>query len=138
MSTQNQYVPAGSYQRTSQQITITLNALCEQTGGNWVQSAPLTFTADEANSFNDIANIEGTLTISPGNGSTPNPSGQQNAYTPAGSYQRTSQQITITLNALCEQTGGNWVQSAPLTFTATDANSFNDIANIEGTLTISK
>lgn len=130
----NQYVPAGSYQLTSRDVQITINASCEQTGGNLVQSPPLTFTLAEAASIGDIANMEGTLTRQPGNEGTPNPTNNYGQFVPAGSYQRTSSNITITINASCEQTGGNWVESPPLTFTAEAGKSLRDISNREGTL----
>lgn len=46
------------------------------------------------------------------------------------------QKFSITLNAECEQTGGNVVQSPSLTFLATDAANISDIENREGVLQI--
>ena len=130
----NQYVPKGSYLITSRDVTITINAECEQTGGNWVQSIPLTFTQAEAEKIRDIANIEGKLTLYTSESPKPNPTSNLGPYVPSGSYQLTSRDVTITINAECEQTGGNWVQSNPLNYTSQEASSFRDIANIEGEL----
>ena len=131
-----QYVPAGSYQNSSTEISITLNAKCEQTGGNVVVSTPLTFLATDAATIGDIENREGVLRVIPGNSSTPNTANKYGQYVPAGSYQNSSSDISITLNAKCEQTGGNVVTSPSLTFLATDAATISDIENREGTLQV--
>lgn len=129
-----QYVPAGSYQLTSSNITVTISAQCEQTGGAMVPST-LNYTASEAANIGDIPNLEGVLTLSLGDGKQPNPTNNFGEYVPAGSYQLTSSDITITISAQCQQTGGNWVASK-VSFTTGQAANIRDIANIEGTLTV--
>lgn len=130
----NQYIPEGSYLLTSQNVEVTINAECQQTGGNWIQSSPLSFSQAEAAKIRDIANIEGKLTVFKSDSPEPNPTNQLGPYVSAGSYQLTSRNITVTLNARCEQTGGNWIQSDPLKYSSQEAGDFKDIANIEGQL----
>jgi len=65
-----------------------------------------------------------------------NPTNLHGQYVPAGSYQNSSSAISITINAQCEQTGGNVVASPALIFAVTDAAAISDIENREGTLKI--
>jgi Beta-1,3-glucanase len=131
----NQYIPAGSYQLTSTDITVTINATCQTETGLRIQSPALAYTSEAANSIGDITNVNGTLIIGQGNGSTPNPTNLLGQYVPAGSYQLTSTNITVTINASCETEAGTWVQSPPLVYTSQEAANFKDIININGTLT---
>lgn len=129
----NQYIPKGSYLITSRNISITITANCRQSNGNIIPSN-LSFSQEEALKIRDIANIEGKLTIFSSDSPEPNPTTNLGPYVPAGSYQLTSENVTITLSATCEQTGGNWIQSQPLKYTSNEASNFRDIANIEGNL----
>ena len=130
----NQYFPKGSYLLTSKGDYVTINAECEVTGGNWVQSKPITYSKSKAENIRDIANIEGNLKIFTSESPEPNPTDNLGPYVPAGSYQLTSRNVTVTINAECEQTGGNWVKSNPLNYSSQEASNFRDIANIEGEL----
>ncbi len=133
-----QYVPAGSYQNSSSSISVTINAQCTRFDGGVIPST-LTYTTDVAVVIDDIANSNGKLVMPAGKDpSQPNPTNKFGQYVPAGSYQNSSSDISIILNAECEQTGGNRVQSPPLTFLATDAVNISDIENREGTLQIIK
>ncbi|MFT6867068.1 MAG: hypothetical protein ACJA08_001907 [Cyclobacteriaceae bacterium] len=60
---QNQYMAVGSYQSASRNVINTINALCEETGGKWVQSTPLTYSVSDAQSLKDILNREGNLQL---------------------------------------------------------------------------
>ncbi len=131
-----QYVPAGSYQNSSSNISVTINAQCKRFDGGVIPST-LTFTTDVAVVIDDIENRDGKLLMLAGKDpSQPNPTNLFGQYVPAGSYQNSSSDISITLNAACEQTGGNVVQSPALTFLATDVTTISDIENREGTLKI--
>ena len=57
------YVPAGTYQITSKDISITVNALCEAVDGSWVQSLPLTYTPQDAQTCTDLSNNNGQLQL---------------------------------------------------------------------------
>jgi hypothetical protein len=81
--------------------------------------------------------VDGVLVGQPGKGSTPNPNNALGPYVPAGSYQLTSKNISITINASCEQTGGEWVPSR-LTYTAEEAQGSTGIWNNEGVLKLAK
>jgi hypothetical protein len=59
----NAYVPAGSYQETSQNISITLNAQCQNNLGDWVESSPLTYKPEVAMECTDLSNNNGNLQI---------------------------------------------------------------------------
>ncbi|OCX52147.1 hypothetical protein BEL04_11685 [Mucilaginibacter sp. PPCGB 2223] len=130
---QNQYLPAGSYQLTSSNISVTINAQIEQ-NGSLVNCTPLTYTAQQTNTIGDIAISNGALSIIPGNGSAPNADNQLGIYVPAGSYQVSGQNITITLNAECETASGDLVQSAPLIYPAVNGAIVTDISNNNGSL----
>lgn len=137
MSVQEQakeYVPAGSYQRTSQNINVTITALCQKTDGSWVQSPPLSYSANQAGTITDLANMNGVLTLFTDNPANHNVSDNLGPFVPAGSYQRTSQQVSVTLNAVCQKIDGQWVPSQPLNYTAEQAANANDIANRDGNL----
>ncbi len=133
-STTNVFVPAGSYLLTSSDITVTITASCRQSSGNSVQST-LTFNVNEANNVADISNSEGQLTLATGAYNADAPQ-EFNQYVPAGSYQLSSNNITITLNANCKDGIGNWVTSNSLVFTAESALQFEDISNNNGQLFI--
>lgn len=133
-STTNIFVPAGSYLLTSSDISVTISASCEQSSGDWVDST-LPFNANEANTLADISNLEGLLTLATG-AYNADATQEFNQYVPAGSYQLTSKNITITLNATCQDAAGSWAASNPLVFTAESALQFEDISNNNGQLFI--
>lgn len=132
-----QYVPAGSYQNSSSNISVTINAQCTRIDGS-VVPATLTYGTDAAVVIDDIQNRDGTLVMPAGQNlnNQLNPSNQFGQYVPAGSYQRGSTEISITLNAECKKSDGTVVQSPALTFLATDAANISDIENREGVLQI--
>ncbi len=131
-TTLNQYVPAGSYQLTSNNISITISANCQlPNGGN--NPSTLTYTSEQADNISDISNNGGVLYITPGNGSTPNPTNRYNEYIPAGSYQLTSSNININLGANCQRMDGSYNQSS-ISFNPSTA--ISDISNNNGNLQI--
>jgi hypothetical protein len=129
---QNQYVPAGTYQLTSTGISITIKAKCKNTANNYLASN-LTYSLIDASVIGDISNVNGVLTIVEGSSSIPNASHQWGEYVPAGSYQLNSKDIEVTINGTCDKSGGGSVQSPPLTFAAVTADCISDLSNNEGT-----
>src|SRR5689334_8704567 len=126
------YVPAGSYQTSAIDIHITLNAMCQESSGAWVKSPPLSYSAHDVANIVDIHNLEGTLGLTH-DGNRPNPT-SLSKYVPAGSYQASSKDIQVTINAMCQQSSGPWMQSPPLSFSASEAADIVDIQNADGTL----
>jgi len=131
----NQYVPGGSYLLTFSDISISINANCKNAQGGYVSSR-ITYNIEEALSIGDIINNEGTLAITMGVHS--NTINKYNEFVPVGSYQLSSKDITVTLNAKCQDAAGNWVNSNPITFYAIDAFQIKDISNKNGQLFITK
>ena len=130
------YVPAGSYQTSSIDIQITLQAMCQKSNGAWVQSPPLNYSAHDVASILDIHNLDGTLGLTHA-GNPPKPT-SLSPYVPAGSYQASSKDIQITLKAMCQKSDGPWMQSPPLSFSASEAANILDIDNADGILSLTK
>ncbi len=130
----NQFTPGGSYQLTSRDITVTINAECQARNGSWQKSAPLTYTADQAQKFPDISNNNGTLEpiiVQPAGTIV----SKYGIAVPAGSYQITSRNIEVTVNAVCQKRDGSWQQSAPFTFTTDESGKYPEgIVNNNGEL----
>lgn len=59
----NEFLPVGSYQLLSKDITVTLIAKCKDAEGNWEYSTPITFYAIDAFQIKDISNRNGQLFI---------------------------------------------------------------------------
>ncbi|MFZ4703171.1 MAG: jacalin-like lectin, partial [Candidatus Methylumidiphilus sp.] len=129
-----QYIPAGSYQGSSSEITIQIKAQCTPISGSPAASS-LTYTTAQAVSIGDIGNINGVLTIATGNSAIKNSTNQFGQYVPAGSYQGSSSGITVTISANCLNVQGNSVASS-LTYTTAQAANIQDISNNNGVLTI--
>ncbi|MEB3317362.1 MAG: jacalin-like lectin [Cyanobacteriota bacterium] len=127
-----QYVPAGSYQQTSTQITIELQAQCRSATGDLLSSS-LTFTTEQAVGIADISNENGVLTIVTGNGDIFNPHNSLGAFIPSGSYQTSSSNVSVTLSANCLNSNQQSVP-ASLTYTSNEAASFETIENNNGSL----
>lgn len=129
-----QYVPAGSYQKSSSDISVTLTAQCISKSGGTVPST-LTFSTSQVPTIGDIENTNGVLTLIPGSGAKPNPTNKFGQYVPAGSYQNSSSAISMKVNAQCKQKSGGLVPSA-LTFAADRVDTIGDIENTNGVLTL--
>ncbi|MFA9389444.1 MAG: hypothetical protein ACERKD_06535 [Prolixibacteraceae bacterium] len=132
--TPNQYIPEGSYLRTSNIITVTIMAQCQKADGTWVDSAPLSYSTVQALQIADIMNDDGVLSIRQGDGTVPNPTHELGPYVPAGSYQNKSKAISITINAFCIQNNATWIQSPPLSYNAESAGLISDLSNTNGCL----
>jgi len=128
-----QYVPAGSYQLSSSDLSIEIQAQCCTESGDTVLST-LQYTSTEAFGIQDIGNINGVLTIVSGNADILNGNNGLGSYIPAGSYQQSSSGISVTLSANCLNSTGQSVPST-FTYTASEAASFATIANDNGVLT---
>jgi hypothetical protein len=127
-----QYVPPGTYQQSSSEITVTLQAQCKNSAGTEVSST-LTYTASQAMTIGDISNDNGNLTIVTGNGNLFNSANNLGIYVPSGSYQNSSSSVSVTLSAHCLN-GNQQSVPASLTYTSTEAASFANIANTNGAL----
>lgn len=127
-----QYVPQGSYQQTSSEITIELQAQCRNESGDLVSSS-LTYTTTQAYGIGDISNDNGVLTIVPGNAEIFNSNNTLGSYIPAGSYQGSSTDISLTISANCLNDNQQSVPSS-LTYAASEAASFENIINNNGSL----
>ncbi|TRX35530.1 hypothetical protein FNW52_10850 [Flavobacterium sp. ZT3R18] len=129
------FTPGGSYLETSKSVNVTINAFCAKRDGSIANSAPLSYTTEQAQSFPDIANDNGNLVsqvVSPGTLVN-----EMGIAVPAGSYQKTSSEIVITLSALCQKINGTWVNST-LTYSASEAQNYPlGIVNNDGNLSFS-
>jgi hypothetical protein len=129
-----QYIPAGSYQNNSSDITIEIQAQCTPISGSPVASS-LSYTTAQAVSIGDIGNNNGKLTIATGNSAVKNGTNKFGPYIPAGSYQGSSSSITVTISANCINIEKQSVAST-LTYTTAQAANIKDISNNNGVLTI--
>jgi len=128
-----QYVPQGSYQQSSSGITIELQAQCRSQSGALVPST-LTYTTTQALGIGDIGNDNGVLTIAAGNADLPNPTNTLGAFIPAGSYQSSCSDISVSLKANCLNSNQQSVAST-LSYTSSEATTFLTIENNNGVLT---
>ena len=127
--------PSGSYVINSQNISITLNATCQNVTGAWVR--PHLPTRRASWGVFDIHNTNGQLGLSVQSGVPNNPTPSGSPFIPSGSYTLTSHQISVTISASCLNMQGQWVPST-VTFTADEASSITDINNINGQLGLTK
>ena len=128
-----QFVPVGSCQFSSSNITITIQAKCKPLSGDPLASS-LTYGSSRQFGIGDIKNINRVLTLLPPDGTASTSNNRLGTYVPAGTYQASSLDITIILSAHCNNSQGQPVPST-LTYSANEAASFTDIANIDGQLT---
>ena len=98
-----------------------------------MNTSSLTYTSSQAYSIGDISNNNGVLTLVSGKANILNTNNGLGNYVPAGSYQGSSSEITITLTANCLN-NENESTASSLTYTASDAASFSNIANTNGAL----
>ena len=122
-------IPSGSYQQTCKNIKMrhdTLEAKCKDTSGHWVKTS----LNDADRCTGDITNINGQLTC----GGYGHPEKDAARGAPPGSYTQTCNRVQVdgdTLRALCQTSGGQWVD----TFLNDFRRCTGDITNIEGRLT---
>jgi len=131
-----QYIPAGSYQLSSREVKISINANSERGNGTVNDNAAVTYDAESAQQIGDIINNIGNLIVGGGDGSKPNPTNNFGQYVPAGSYQLSSDNIIVTIQAQCQKIDGSWVQSEPVRYSTSEAAKLNDISNQDGVLTL--
>ncbi|MBD1208399.1 MAG: hypothetical protein H9535_08215 [Ignavibacteria bacterium] len=126
----NIFVPAGSYSLTSKDIYVTLHANCADRQGNYVPSH-VKYSVADAEQVVDIENVNGVLTLQK---IGRNPYDELGQYVPAGTYQHTSKDIFVTLEAVCKDRKGVYQPASTVRYSALDAPSFADIENINGVL----
>ena len=129
------FIPAGTYQQSSNDVQVTLSANCYCEDGGFSQSS-LTFTQMQLEGICDISNDNGTLTLVQGEG-FPNPVNTGNPFVPAGSYQNSASNIEITIQALCRNDTGINVPSSIL-YSLSDTSGITSIANTNGMLCLFK
>lgn len=120
----SRFIPTGSYQRSASNMSSNLYGKSQRRDQTWVASG-----------FN-ISNLSGGLVnwdgaLQPENGPLP-----AAGFVPEGSYQRTTQNISVVLTAYCQKINGSWQWSA-LDITHYKP-SDGDIANIDGVLKIQR
>lgn len=123
------FIPAGSYQDSSNNLQVTLSAICINLPGKSVP-ASLTYNETQAEGSMDIANLNGVLTLLSGSG---DPDNANNSFLPAGSYPNSSSSISVVLMASCQKVADTYV-SASLDLDENQAAEMTDIANENGLL----
>ncbi|NMH63912.1 cyanovirin [Shewanella salipaludis] len=117
----SQYVPEGSFTRTSRNIKSTLYAQAQKRDQSWI---PAGLDITNLNSA-EVTNLDGFL-VNTGNHGAPS------GYVPSGSYTKTSREITVILSAECQKRDQSWQYS-----TLVISNLENvSISNIDGVLTL--
>lgn len=122
------FIPAGSYQDSSNNLQVTLSAICINLAGRPVP-ASLTYNESQAEGSMEIANLNGVLTLVSGSG---DPDNANNSFLPAGSYPNSSS-ISVVLMASCQKVADTSV-SASLDLDENQAAEMTDIANENGLL----
>ncbi|GAB3535747.1 CVNH domain-containing protein [Photobacterium alginatilyticum] len=117
----SQYVPEGSFIKTSRNVKSVLYATARKRNQSYVPSA---LDITELNSA-DVANLDGVLVSQTNHGA---PSG----YVPSGSYKETCRDVRVILSAECKKIDGSWQYS---TLELTDISNVS-ISNIDGVLKI--
>lgn len=126
------FVPTGSYQKNCKNITITV--LCNSLQEDGTENPTvLSYSATEVNQIYDIMNGNGTLALFKGT-ANPNPVASLGPFVPGGSYQTTSKNISVIIEAQC-LAANNTYQPSILQYSAADVGAYIDIANVNGVLT---
>jgi hypothetical protein len=123
------FIPAGSYQESATDFSVTLTAACLDINKIPVEST-LSFNTSQLNGICDIANDNGSLQLVSG---TTTPVNTSNPFIPAGSYQNSSSVQQIIISASCK-TGTGSSKISQLTYLGTQAASLTDIMNNNGNL----
>lgn len=127
------YVPSGSYGLSSRNVRITVTADCVALSGARSRSS-ISYAANALAGVSDLANMNADLAFVREDGqvlSTPEWSGS--AFIPCGTYLRTSNLVSVAIEAECRDHAGVW-RPASLTFTKDQALGWGDIANSDGAL----
>ncbi|WP_440874905.1 CVNH domain-containing protein [Thalassotalea sp. PLHSN55] len=117
----SQYIPEGSYSKTSKNVRATLYAEAQKRDQSWI---PASLDISHLNAA-EVTNLDGFLVNSGGNGS-------MSGYVPSGSYAKTSRNITVVLSAECQKRDQSWQYS---TLVISDLENVS-ISNIDGVLTV--
>jgi len=117
----SQYIPEGSFKKTSKNIKSTLYAEAQKRDQSWI---PASLDLSSLSSA-EVTNQDGFLVNSADNGSS-------SGYVPSGSYTQTSRNVTVVLSAECQKRDQSWQYS-----TLVISNLENvSISNIDGVLTV--
>jgi len=119
----SQYIPEGSYTKTSRNVRSNLYAEAQKRDQSWI---PAGLDISQLNSA-DVTNFDGYLVNSDGKGSS-------SGYVPGGSYSKTSRNITVVLSAECQKRDQSWQYSTLVISGRTNVT----ISNIDGVLTVDK
>jgi len=109
--------------------------------GTWVESQALHYTMKNVLDAIDIANVNGLLFVILRDGSSNQPRSQNSSqslgkFIPAGSYQRTSRNVRVSIFGICQLFDGSWeTVQQPLQYSSEQAQQMKDICNIDGQLT---
>lgn len=125
----SQYIPEGSYTKTSRNVRSNLYAQAQmhrlkkeiKADQSWI---PAGLDISQLNSA-DVTNFDGYLVNSDGKGSS-------SGYVPGGSYSKTSRNITVVLSAECQKRDQSWQYSTLVISGLTNVT----ISNIDGVLTV--
>ncbi|MDR0807510.1 MAG: CVNH domain-containing protein [Enterobacteriaceae bacterium] len=120
----SRFVPNGSYQKTASQISSNLYGKSQRRDQTWIASG---FNITDLSG--GLVNWDGAL--QPEDASLP-----ATGFIPNGSYQQTTQDISVVLTAYCQKIDRSWQWSS------LDISRYKqgdgDIANIDGILKIQK
>ena len=111
---------------------MTITAECQTPNGAWKPST-LTYTEDQTGNLTDIANTNGVLTLESSGPLQKNGYDGLGKYVPAGSYQQTTRNVSITIQAQCLNDAQKGVASE-ITYTANESVFFQDLQNDNGVL----
>jgi|GEM_PF-5748202 len=131
MTTPNQYVADGSYAATSRNVRITIAADCLKANGRDLNPSKVTYTAPDAATIADITNDDGELVLVRCDHPTSNAHNRLGRFVPAGSFQASSKNIVVTVEAECLKVDQTYHLSH-VWFHAEAAKNIADIANVDG------
>jgi hypothetical protein len=118
----SRFIPSGSYQHTSHQVTSTLYGKAQRRDQSWV-----------ACGFN-ISTLTGGLVNLDGYLQPENDPAPTTGFIPNGSYKKTTENISVVLSAYCQKRDGSWQWSTLDISKYTPSQ--GDIANIDGELKV--
>ncbi len=114
------FLPNGSYQKTSRNVRATLYCQAQKKDGSWIPaSLDLTHLVEP-----NVVNENGHLHDQAGNV-------KRNGYLPGGSYHASTQSQCVILSALCKAGKHDWLWS---TLDITNFSLTATLSNINGTL----
>jgi len=120
----SRFVPQGSYLQSASQVNVNLYGKAQRRDQSWIATG-----ANITNLSGGLVNLDGSL--QPESDPVPNA-----GYIPNGSYQKTTENVSVALSAYCRKIDGSW-QWATLDISKYTPAS-GDIANINGELVVQK